>query len=632
MNNDKNKSSISNKKAFIMTRRAVGMWFKQYPQIFISSGIYSIFSALTPLAGIYFVARIVDELGGQRNQQVLIRLVVLTLSVTGIMMLIKFAAERWRNSSTDCIIYKESKFFSDKLLTMDFCSVDDAHSYDLMSQSEQNKRWGGWGMINVINYCEQFFKSIISVIGSISLTVTLFTLNVPNTAGKLTILNSPLCIIGIILIMGVVNFLSPYLAIKSGEYWSKNAHLATMGNRVFSFYGFLGFNFKRALDIRMFNQEKLCRKYLKGESAFGLKGAFAKFSKGPAGLLMAISTAVAYVFTLVIYIFVCLKAWGGAFGPGSVTQYIGAITTLAAGVSEIIYTLGEMKNNCEFLKPVFEFMDIPNNMYQGSLTVEKRNDRNYQIEFKNVSFKYPGTDEWALRNVSMKFNIGERLAVVGRNGSGKTTFIKLLCRLYDPNEGIITLNGIDIRKYNYLEYMSIFSIVFQDFKLFAFPLGENIAASSEYDKERIEKCLEEAGFDKRLKSMPFGIDTYLYKHFNKNGVDVSGGEAQKIAIARCLYKDAPFIILDEPTAALDPIAEYEIYTKFNDIINDKTAIYISHRLSSCRFCDEVAVFDNGCMIQQGTHDELLEEKDGKYYELWNAQAQYYTEEKTDASL
>ncbi len=326
-----------------------------------------------------------------------------------------------------------------------------------------------------------------------------------------------------------------------------------------------------------------------------------------------------------IYLFVCLKAWAGAFGIGSVTQYIASVTKAASGLSELIETAGTMKINAPFLEKTFEYLDIPNLMYQGSLTVEKRRDRDYEVEFRNVSFQYPGSVDYALKNVNIKFRIGERLAVVGRNGSGKTTFIKLLCRLYDPTEGEILLNGINIRKYNYLDYMSVFSVVFQDFKLFAFPLGQNVAAKSSYDKERVENSLQKAGFGERLSDMPDGLETYLYKEFSEKGVDISGGEAQKIALARSLYKDSPFIILDEPTAALDPVAEADMYTRFNEVAEDKTVIYISHRLSSCQFCDEIAVFENGEIVQKGSHKELVEDKNGKYYELWQAQAQYYTE-------
>ena len=305
----------------------------------------------------------------------------------------------------------------------------------------------------------------------------------------------------------------------------------------------------------------------------------------------------------------------------------GGDTKMTTNVSELIRVYTELKTNALFLEETYKFLDIPNEMYQGSLTTEKRSDRKYQVEFKDVSFRYPGSENWSLRHVNIKFKVGERLAIVGENGSGKTTFIKLLCRLYDPQEGQILLNGIDIRKYNYRDYMDIFSVVFQDFQLISQSLGANVAGKQEYDREKVKGALTDAGFVERLKTMKDGLDTILYREFAKDGVMVSGGEAQKIAIARALYKDAPFIILDEPTAALDPIAEAEIYSKFNDIAGDKTAIYISHRLSSCKFCDEIVVFHEGQIIQQGSHEKLLNEENGKYSKLWNAQAQYYKEEK-----
>ncbi len=214
------------------------------------------------------------------------------------------------------------------------------------------------------------------------------------------------------------------------------------------------------------------------------------------------------------------------------------------------------------------------------------------------------------------------MALVGRNGSGKSTLIKLLCRLYDPSEGEITLNGIDIRKYSYDEYMALFSVVFQDSGLLSFSLGENVAASFDVDKERAEECLRKSGLSDLLDSIPNKLDTFLYKDFDENGVEISGGEAQKICLARAIYKGAPFVVLDEPTAALDPISENEIYTKFSTIVGTRTAIYISHRLSSCKFCDDITVLDNGQIVQRDTHENLLN-TEGVYSAMWAAQAEYY---------
>ena len=296
------------------------------------------------------------------------------------------------------------------------------------------------------------------------------------------------------------------------------------------------------------------------------------------------------------------------------------------GVSQLLRSMGMIRLNAVYLKTNIQLLDEENQMYQGTLTTEKRSDRNYQVEFRDVSFRYPDSEAWALRHVNLKFQVGSRLAVVGENGSGKSTFIKLLCRLYDPTEGEILLNGIDIRKYQYPDYIALFSVVFQDFHLLALPLGQNVAGRIKYDRERVAQCLTQAGVMDRVEKMDQGLDTYLYKDLEKKGVEVSGGEAQKIAIARALYKDAPFIILDEPTAALDPIAEAEVYSKFDQIAGDKTAVYISHRLSSCKFCDDIVVFDHGHIVQQGSHQQLVE-ADGVYAQLWQAQAQYYQKQE-----
>ena len=248
------------------------------------------------------------------------------------------------------------------------------------------------------------------------------------------------------------------------------------------------------------------------------------------------------------------------------------------------------------------------------------------ITFDHVTKIYPAQpNKPALSDISLQIYAGEFLFLVGHSGSGKSTFIKLLTREIKPTEGHIYVADEDLttmRNWRVPYLRRNIGCVFQDFKLLSQPLGKNVAASEDYDRARAEQCLVKAGFGARLEQLPEGLDTFLYRDFDENGVEISGGEAQKIALARVLYQDAPFIVLDEPTAALDPEAEAEVYTKFNDIVEDKTAVYISHRLSSCRFCDEIAVFDGGRVVQQGTHDSLLEAQ-GKYRSLWQAQAQYY---------
>ena len=608
-----------------LNNRALKLFYKRYPQMILSRLISVVWNSLTPYVSIYLSALVIDELAESRNVERLQLLVLITLASAAVIALGTALLKKWTEAQSAGMWFKVENILSEKMLDMDYVSLDETHTAELLSTIRQNMNGGGWGLYRVVVAYEELCSSILTILGGISLTVSLFVSRVPDGAGALSALNNPLVVLAVITVMLAVTFIAPVLNNKSGSYYAKHADSHNLGNRLFSFFGWLGYYSELAPDVRIYRQDRICGRHNHNkDDTFCSNGLFARLAWGPMGLFAAAGSAVSVIFTGVVYAFVCLKALAGAFGLGSVTQYVASITKVSGGMSSFVSTLGDMRNNAPFLELTFEFLDIPNNMYQGSLTVEKRNDRKYEVEFRNVSFKYPGSENYALRNVNMKFEIGKRLAVVGMNGSGKTTFIKLLCRLYDPTEGEILLNGIDIRKYNYAEYMNIFSVVFQDFKLFSLTLGENVASGSNIDREKVIDCLNKAGFSGRLAEMPNGIDTYLYTDYEKDGVNVSGGEAQKIAIARALYKDSPFIILDEPTAALDPIAEAEIYGKFDEIAGDKTAIYISHRLSSCKFCDEIAVFHEGAVIQQGTHASLVADESGKYYELWHAQAQYYT--------
>ena len=244
------------------------------------------------------------------------------------------------------------------------------------------------------------------------------------------------------------------------------------------------------------------------------------------------------------------------------------------------------------------------------------------IEFDDVSFRYPGTKELVLDHVSLKIEPSEKIAVVGKNGSGKTTLVKLLCRLYEPEEGEILWNGKNIREYDLREWQKIFAIVFQDYSLLSLTLGQNVAASEQYEAERAKEVLQLAGFGERLNKLKKGLETVVYPEYEQDGVSFSGGEEQKIAIARAIYKGSQICILDEPTAALDPVSESRVYESFDEIVKGKTAVYISHRLSSCKFSDRIFVLDNGKIVESGTHEALLS-KNGLYAQLWQAQAQYY---------
>ena len=311
---------------------------------------------------------------------------------------------------------------------------------------------------------------------------------------------------------------------------------------------------------------------------------------------------------------------------GNFTLYLASAGAFSNAINEVLSALSALRERSAHTDDYRSFMDIPGDSGKDTIPVPKADK--YVFTFENVSFKYKGQEKYALKNLNITIAAGEKLAVVGLNGAGKSTFIKLLLRLYDVTEGRILMNGTDIRRFDRTEYYRLFSPAFQDVTVFAFPMAENVSMSppDETDKNKAEKCVREAGLGDKMDKLEKGIDTELLKVLYDDGVDLSGGEKQKLALARALYKGSDVIVLDEPTAALDALAEYRLYKSFNGLVGNRTAVYISHRLSSTRFCDRVAMFKDGEMTETGTHEELMA-KNGDYAEMFRVQAQYYVEDR-----
>lgn len=309
---------------------------------------------------------------------------------------------------------------------------------------------------------------------------------------------------------------------------------------------------------------------------------------------------------------------------GNFSLYLGSAATFFNYTRQLFDRITELLAKSREVDDFRSFMEIGDDKKESGLKVPKYSD--YEFKFEDVWFKYPGAEKYALKNLNLTVKAGEKLAVVGLNGAGKSTFIKLLLRLYEPTKGRILLNGKDISLYNRAEYYKLFSPVFQDVWMFAFPLKSNVSMKDveDTDDAKVSKCLVDAGMEDGVKELKNGIDTEVLKVVYDDGVDFSGGEKQKIALARALYKNGPVVVLDEPTAALDALAEAELYENFDKLIENRTAVYISHRLSSTRFCDHVAMFVDGEMKEYGTHDSLLN-AGGAYSEMFNVQAAYYVE-------
>lgn len=610
-------SKIALTKRVSITMRGFSI-LKQYcPGLAQGKAAYELINSIQPFISVWFTAQIVNEISSQRRFNTILLFILGAVLLNFICSLLKNILNHVCNEKEAQMWNWFEKIFSDKQMSLDFVDLENAAIQHQRQEAQENLYMFGNGLAQLFWGISALVRTLVYIVLSLAMTISLFLSSSGNR-----FIDHPIWTLIILVCIAIGGLSKSKATISENDIFMEYCKNTVWFNRVFLFFGKeLYMNPEKAKDVRIYSQntvaEKMLDKLISHEKEN--QSDIVKMALYP-----AIAQIIIVFANAVCYLFVASKALFGAFGVGNIVQYVAVLSRLGEGLQELMYLLSDNEVYCTHLQNLFAYLDLPNHMYQGSLTVEKRDDNEYYVEFKNVSFQYPNADAYALKHVNLKFKVGEKLAVVGMNGSGKTTFIKLMCHLYDPTEGEILLNGVNIKKYDYNEYTSIFSVVFQDFRLFSFSLGQNVSASASYDEDKVIECLKKAGFAERLNSLPNKLNTFLYKDIDADGVEISGGEAQKLALARALYKNAPFIILDEPTAALDPISEYEVCSKFNEIAGTKTAIYISHRLASCRFCDKIAVFHEGEIIQLGSHEELLANSNGKYYELWNAQAQYYT--------
>ena len=572
-----------------------------------------------PFVNIVFSAWILDRLqaGGTGVMDLVYWMVGLNLAIgLGSKLLRRYCQEElWAaNAMVDRAIVK-------KCLTMDYQQLEDQEIMDKKVRAEQGcQSCGGGDLLGFLSELGDAIAHGFTVLYAL-ITVSRLFVRSPVAAdapGWVRTLNSPwIALAVLVLALGI-----PLASIPL-NLWANRSDMEMFshsvdGNRRYGALLQLT-RYPLGKDLRTYNMSGMVTdKFYRTMSAHNLQ--FERMYMRSARI-RALVSVLNLATVLAAYAFVGLKAMAGLITVGMVSMQVGAITAFAGAVSQGVEMVGHLDLHRKYMREYAAFLAVPSEKYNGTLPVEKRDDGDFVLELRDVSFRYPNQNQWSLRHVSCKLPLRGKLAVVGPNGAGKTTFIKLICRLYDPQEGELLLNGIDIRKYSYEEYLSLLSVVFQDFRFFSMGLGENVAASKDYDPDRVWACLEKAGIREWVEEMEQGLETCLYRE-KHGGVEISGGEAQKLALARALYKNAPVVILDEPTSALDPMSEYEIYSRFGQLTGGKTSVYISHRMSSCRFCDEILVFDGGTIVQRGSHETLLAEE-GLYAKLWHAQAQHY---------
>ena len=582
-----------------------GIMLREKPWFIVIYAGMGLATAATSIAGIVFPKFIIDELVAMADgdlQAHITNAIVWAAAFMGVLVLAG-VINAVGNAVQDVLREWFAEYIDIKLaeraMEMDFQHTEDPDALDKLNKAQEGMSWYSGGIMGITDSAYRLAVNAVTAVTSAGIIIF--------TCPWLL----PVQIISLLLIA--------WLQSKINAVEQKSFVELSKFNRIFSYVFWQLSDFRYGKDIRLYDSadmmnrkaeyysEKMCDVW-KNESRDERKMAWGM------DIINALRDGISYFY-------IGYLAITGAVTIGDFSMCIGAAGTLYFSLNGIIDSIQGIVNKCNYAHRYIEFMDYPAAMQKGTRRVT---DGDHTIEFRNVSFKYPRSDKWVLRGINITIKQGEHLSVVGLNGAGKTTFIKLLCRLYDVTEGEILIDGVNIKEYSDEEYRKLFAVVFQDFSLFAFSLRENISFSDDSKNDpAINEVIEKCGLADDVSKLPDGLGTMMFKSFDENGTELSGGQKQKTAIARALYKDAPVVILDEPTAALDPVAEYDIYRQFDTLVGGKTAVYISHRLSSCKFCDRIAVFADCTIKEYGTHDELAGKPGGIYAEMFAAQAQYY---------
>ena len=574
-------------------------------------------TAVMPFINIWFTSKIIDLLDGGAGMKSLTLYIGSAVGINAVLFFVNCFLGEMQFVYRSLMYNKELREISSKLFRIEYQRLENSEFKELVHKHSEAQDRVFSSFVQFTWMMRDFISGALTLVISVVIIIPLLKIGFEKTGTSF--FERPaflLTIFGAIAVMAVIILV---VAVRMNKAWFKASDEYSRLDRIFYYFLNMFSDYNTGKEIRVYNEQTLIKHTATDKLLTDGERVLKKASMNTARQ----SSFVAILGALVgfgIYLFIGTKGLYGLFGIGSLVLYCGAFMQIIAGIMKMAVTFGKTAEMVPLVNYYFEIVNTNDEMTYG----EKKLDLSagFELEFKNVSFKYPSAENYALRNVNLKIENGEHLAVVGRNGSGKTTFIKLMCRLYDVTDGEILINGTDIKEYTRESITGLYSVVFQDFKIFSVSLKDNICASSDFDSDRFYACVENANIKDRAERLADKENTYLYKDLDETGVEISGGEAQKLALARALYKDAPVVILDEPTAALDPIAENEIYSRFNSFVQNKTAIYISHRLSSCAFCDKIAVIDNARLVEHGTHRELLG-AGGKYSELWNAQARYY---------
>ncbi len=602
------------KKSNDSTLSIIGYFFKiafQYRPSYVFLLFFQILlQAISPFSKIIFPTLIIEELTkvslDQVNLSNLTWILVLFLAV-------EFIIPFLMNLNWMFLLYNENmlnkywkKLMGDKMMQMRFYHLENPDVLDQISKAQD----GLLGYGNNLGGFQALINNIISILSNFLSVVGIIYIIAQINIWLIFIL------IGIV---GLRLWNQSQIKKLNIQQWEERKRM----NRENEYYSSLLTDFKYGKDIRLYACKDLLitknKEYIEDTYQYQIK-INQKFKK-----LTIIDNLFNMVNQLLTYGYVAYYFIQSYISIAQYSLYVTSINTFISSSYSIFNSFLNIRQNTKMMSEFKKFMEIDATYQEGNVKINPNEP--IVLEFKDVSFAYPNTTEYVLRHINCRMEGQKKISIVGENGAGKSTFIKLLMRLYDPTEGEILLNGINIKEIPIQDYYALFSVVFQDYQLIGFNLGEQITSSDTFDEEKVLQILSEVQFNHKMENLQKGLATSMLKYFDDQGIELSGGESQKIAIARALFKDGKILILDEPTSALDPLAEYEIYSQFHKMTQGKLTFYISHRLSSCRFCDEIMVLEHGEIVQLGHHDKLILDEKGKYFEMFKAQAKYYQDDQ-----
>ena len=579
------------------------MAWKTAPGYLIVMVLNSLFSSAKLLLNIILPKLLIDELVGDKNIEMLFLFGALIVLNNVLMQLVTNTFKRYIDTKSTWLSDTMVKQMGEKIMNLEYSYLEDPYYLDLKERAvfgieNQNT------IESLINIFTSGLTHFITVVGLVSIMATL----------------GPVLIIA--LAIGVALMIMLY------QMGSK-AMIGVMQdiipiNRKIGYY--MGLVMEKPLqkEIRLYDMQEMLTDCIRN----GNETTCDRFSKGyrQMGKVYGGMSAISEFISAFTYAYVGIRTvtdfLGKKLSLGSLSMYVSSAISFSSTVISFGEEIVMLMQVASFLDPYLELMMLEEETIEDK-GIKFEGDVE-TVEFRDVTFTYPKADKPVLRNISFEIKRGEKISIVGLNGAGKSTLIKLICRMYKADSGDILVNGRNIYDYDYMSYMNVISAVFQDYKLFNFSIEENISCNAAGgDEERVNRLIDEVGMREKVDELPNGIKSRFGKEYDEEGIEMSGGQGQKIAIARALYKKASMVILDEPASALDPIAEAEIYEKFNSLVEDKTAIYISHRMSSSVFCDKILIIDGGTVADFDTHENLMKKTDSLYYKLFDSQAQNY---------